>query len=393
MGSGRIRSVTGERYMNDHAELDAVRDPSRREKSLFRYRSLDRLTHLRSILLEHEVYAPLVGSGGFNDPCELFYSVEFGWDEVRAREHVRSLKANPQSKISDTVKESVIAGGEITPQELRFTMEMLDRLTEDQIIDMMRAGAAHISKGVKTGYKNSQREIDRKTVGVCSLTECGDSPYMSWYYADQHRGVCLEFSTDVAPFDRAVPVSYVNSPPVFRSFSDPYLQQVARMQTKGRAWSEEREWRLLGHPSTGLSLRFEPEALLSVCFCTSADSSKETEVLQMIAERNTRQKPIPVYRFQPNRSAYTYDRISVNPSHYSTGAPNSDLRKAASGDLKRVLGGRLLITLLGAFIAENVAAITGHVFPGTERITFWTMLMIWLVRNWIKGRREYAAFF
>ncbi|WP_342710086.1 DUF2971 domain-containing protein [Bradyrhizobium sp. B124] len=60
----------------------------------------------------------------------------------------------------------------------------------------------------------SQRIIDRVTIGLCCFTELNNSPGMSWHYANNHTGVCLEFDASPDLIRKAVPITYAAHPPV-----------------------------------------------------------------------------------------------------------------------------------------------------------------------------------
>jgi hypothetical protein len=203
-----------------------------------------------------------------------------------------------------------MAAGEITRDEITHAIEAFSRLSEDEYVETMRRGEKAMTPDVAESLRKSQEDIDRQTIGICSLTELGSSPFMSWNYADRHTGLCIEFSTAHSPFDRAVPVSYQAVPPVLKAMGEPYAQQVARMQTKGTAWEHEKEWRIFTYPSEGPVLKFSPACLLSVSLCEKIE--RETEVLRILAERNTRASAIQVYRFTANRNSYDYERIPIH---------------------------------------------------------------------------------
>lgn len=77
---------------------------------------------------------------------------------------------------------------------------------------------------------------------------------MMWsHYADGHRGFCLEFDTAQLPFNKALEVHYVDTPPQLNPVdvlvedpSDDKDNALLRafVFTKARCWSYEQEWRL-----------------------------------------------------------------------------------------------------------------------------------------------------
>lgn len=109
----------------------------------------------------------------------------------------------------------------------------LEGLSDDELIQ--RATAT---------YEGAMRSM-----GVCCFTEVPDDVLMWSYYADAHRGICLGFGGNdgEAPEDAALyPVRYEEEYPQL-DFEDVWhVEGLAKvLWTKERAWSHEREWRVL----------------------------------------------------------------------------------------------------------------------------------------------------
>jgi hypothetical protein len=177
--------------------------PKERPASFFRYRNAENLQFLKPILLDHAVYAAPIGKGDvFNDPCECFYDLDLSWDEASARAGVRHMKSQ-QPGIPPQVRTAIEAVGEIKPHELEHFERSWTENDENAILAIMRAGHKALSPNIRDALEETQRILDQTTVGICSLSALGQSPYMSWSYAGNHAGVCLEFSTAFSPFKYA----------------------------------------------------------------------------------------------------------------------------------------------------------------------------------------------
>lgn len=290
----------------------------RRPASLFRYRNVENLEHLKAILLGHGVYAAPVGEGGtFNDPCECFYDIDLSWDEAGARDLIRYLKSQTLTKIKPTVRKAILSGQEIKPHEINSAEQALIDQDEETLVRIMHDGHRAMPPNLIRSLEETQEKLDQATVGICCLTEHGASPYMSWYYGGCHSGLCLEFSTAYPPFNNAAPVTYSSKPPKLKILGDPFKTQIARMQTKAAAWEHEREWRLFSHPSTGLSLPFPPEALQSLSFGpymtrTEKGAEKMQAILDILRERQkTNGQPLSVFQFEVDRSQYEFTKRPI----------------------------------------------------------------------------------
>jgi hypothetical protein len=128
---------------------------------------------------------------------------------------------------------------------------------------------------------------------IYCLTAVPDSTLMWSHYADNHRGVCLEFALDSPVFGSAREVLYLSSYPEWAPHSlmnddDPHV-----LLTKADDWKYEREYRVVGlaegisrpveqHPLilSGKFLRLPPSALQAVIVGCEADYEEITRVVK-----------------------------------------------------------------------------------------------------------------
>jgi hypothetical protein len=110
-----------------------MKQPDQKPSSLFRYQSLINIKFLEPILLQNQLYAAFLGEGGFNDPCEAFYSMQISWDEQACRQRIRLLKhAMSQSTSWDAGMRARQQVGIISREEETAALRALLTMTEDQ---------------------------------------------------------------------------------------------------------------------------------------------------------------------------------------------------------------------------------------------------------------------
>ncbi|MCH7989143.1 MAG: DUF2971 domain-containing protein [Planctomycetes bacterium] len=125
-------------------------------------------------------------------------------------------------------------------------------------------------------------DTNRK-VGILSLTERNDDILMWSHYADEHKGICIEFRTDIDSsfFVKAEPVAYSKKYPqlnLLEVVTNEKIRAAAPwMLTKSVHWKYEREWRVLDFVA-GRGIRtFPAECLSGVYFgCRTPPDEKET---------------------------------------------------------------------------------------------------------------------
>jgi hypothetical protein len=78
------------------------------------------------------------------------------------------------------------------------------------------------------------------------LTPVPDSTLMWSHYAENHNGVCLEFSVDDPVFGFAQEVTYLSSYPPWAPHSLMSTEHPSVLLTKSDDWRYEREYRIIG---------------------------------------------------------------------------------------------------------------------------------------------------
>ena len=119
-----------------------------------------------------------------------------------------------------------------------------------------------LSKAEKNFADFAQAIHERKIeVGIAALSDTCDNELMWTHYADQYRGICVEYYADrmfkqLPPDCTLAHIGYVNEPtPISDAFDPSYDEKAQRilsqnalriLSQKKSSWAYEREWRILG---------------------------------------------------------------------------------------------------------------------------------------------------
>lgn len=121
-------------------------------------------------------------------------------------------------------------------------------------------GDYRIDKGARDQYAGSIANDLQNTLlsemgscGVLSLTARWNSPLMWSHYADEHRGICIEYAMDEGSFPNITPVNYRGCRSIYlsdvfawRVLNNALAERKVRETmyfSKANDWRYEREWR------------------------------------------------------------------------------------------------------------------------------------------------------
>ncbi len=244
---------------------------SKRPKNLFKYLSFsDRL--LQQLCYDQVYFADPVS---FNDPLDCLPVVEADLAAVDLEALLAQLVLNRSAKEIDAAMKKLRLRGE-------KAMARREKLTDTEVRRLIGNINYHATNpdlnDPQTYICNAlSREIERELrgaheTGVFCLSAKFDSPLMWSHYADQHRGVCVEYGVSSLAAKKLHPVAYGDSRKVKASQirnwilnDDSDAQQTIdkiSLLTKSKEWAYEREWRLLGP----VGLNYSPISLKSVIF-------------------------------------------------------------------------------------------------------------------------------
>jgi hypothetical protein len=140
---------------------------------------------------------------------------------------------------------------------------------------------------------NAQKQLI-SNMGTCCFCATPRNPILWAHYADEHRGVCLQFdvAADVAALT-SLEVKYDDAFPTASVFEDNNAAVLLPFLRKSTDWSYEREWRKFKPGGSGVPMPFRPQALAGVFFgCRCPESDREF-VLELIEQRLKNGHPRP----------------------------------------------------------------------------------------------------
>lgn len=127
----------------------------------------------------------------------------------------------------------------------RFVLEdmasAISAMRRSGLTSLTQLGTVQTPEADAALHQQSGRAARRNYRILCLSASC-DSELMWSFYADYHRGICLEFDASAPCFDGAEEVRYAESPPATRPdrFRPPHEDALE----KSLAWQHQNEWRL-----------------------------------------------------------------------------------------------------------------------------------------------------
>lgn len=161
-------------------------------------------------------------------------------------------------------------------------------------------------------------ERGRSNVRICSFSERNDSLLMWSHYANEHKGICLEYDFE---FDENVrtflqPVLYTNKLYKQKTINEPFaINQIMASLTKAKDWQYEKEWRLTVFTPLGKEINprhkaSRPKAIyLGARFHLNADSDQK-KIYELSGTLN-----IPIIKMSIHPTEYKIIK-ALNYSHF-----------------------------------------------------------------------------
>jgi hypothetical protein len=205
-------------------------------RSLFKYRPPNDYT----IQMVKECYLWLADIETLNDPFEGL--IQFDNDEC-----LRAYYAASESQIQFTM----LTGHRMTKEEVHILSTAAKpfkeyiRICKERGIPLGLTEEEHLAK-VQKRWSEIIREQNRN-IRICSFSKTNTSTLMWSHYADDHKGICIEydflFEDSIRPFVQ--PVFYrkdLHKIGLFEEYDT--MQMIAANLIKSPSWSYEKEWRL-----------------------------------------------------------------------------------------------------------------------------------------------------
>ncbi len=292
----------------------------------YRYRAFG-ITTLDSLC--HDVLH-FAHPGTFNDPLDCNPTVECDSDLEQLRSLLSILlQQRVSAEVLNSLKQARLRGEKASEHALkRARREAANELeyiayhatNPDYSISTEEAEAWLLTQEI-------ERELRSYYVrGVCCFSTTFSSPLLWSHYGDQHRGICLGYSTNRLPVPELQKVVYGGSRAIKTSTLDRAFaknDQTAKadldrdvLLRKARGWGYEREWRLIGEQG----IQDSPLLLQEVTFGLRCPSSVMHTVVRALTGR---ENPVRFYEIYEVRSKFVLRRRALDIYELSAQLPRT----------------------------------------------------------------------
>lgn len=232
-------------------------------RSLFKYISLsneNRWTWLEDIVVRHRIF--LSSPSDFNDPFDCAPTL-----------------SSPKTAIA----------WEVTSKRYIQRIEREFGANEARAV---RAGLKKLSNRDKLRLLNEASRLSAEQTGIYCLTELSDNVLMWSHYADNHKGVCVEFRIDSHPISHIHAVARVfyqtERPelPILR-IDDDENRTYDALRTKAEFWAYEKEWRLMLAGAARKSMDIPKNVVASIILGARCTQETAARVEQIAAQSSS----------------------------------------------------------------------------------------------------------
>lgn len=304
----------------------------KKPKHLYKYLNFNENT-LKLMCLQQAYYSD---PAFFNDPldCQPLIKNDLTLEELKSvfidvmlrkseKQFANSLKKLKFSK--DKIEEKALG---LADSEVRNALNRLE-------YDSTEYDVAERSSYLEYCYTQAiQKEIVNSfRTGVLCLSAKFDSPLMWSHYANQHKGLCIEYYMDNIADHKVNKVIYGGSRKILTSAvsdwlnapeSEQRIKQVCLL-TKSEEWRYESEWRIFGAIGLGNSL----PPIKAILFGLKCD---DVTIYSVMKSMVTEQRKIKFWKMVNEGYGFDLKRKLINPDDYFNGMPylysDSDLAES-----------------------------------------------------------------
>ena len=293
-------------------------------KSLYKYRSFSIRT-LR-LLAQAEIYYS--DPANFNDPLDCNPTIEIDLDRPDLVKLFLKMRAAQLRKTGKIVAEAR-ATAKDDYERIFYNAKEYGHPDRDP-----RANKYLL--GLIADEIHDDLVADMKPYGVLSLSARWDNPLLWSHYADQHRGVCIEYDTGEIDHPGLRAVTYGGARSI--KTSDLFHWKIAKNKnvgqeifdkcflTKASDWHYEREWRdiykYIGVVDTSYRIK-------SVTFGLRCDEAVETTIMMLFNCHNS----VKFYSIYPRDDKISLTRCPLDAGEYR----QFGIRSSAILDFKNIL--------------------------------------------------------
>lgn len=260
----------------------------------------------------------------FNDPLDCKPTIKTDISTPDLKDVLAQLIVRRVSKeVSDAMKKLRFKSESIASRQELMGRKVFETLVQNIQYEANHPDVTDAEEHIRFALGNAIEFELRKAydLGVLCLSSKFDSPLMWSHYADQHRGICIEFDVSKLPAGTVRNVNYGESREVSASAVQNWLrddsamarQEIERacLLTKSREWGYESEYRLLGRIGSQTSTA----SFKSITFGLKCES---TLLYAVIASLGGNDSPLeffqidqPGARFELTRSLLDKDEILI----------------------------------------------------------------------------------
>ena len=250
-----------------------------RPVKLYKYRHWNDNT--KKILINNELY--FQSAENFNDPFDANIILD--------------MDATPAEWISRAVLLHNHYGGEMPKSEYQKMCSVLYHITEEE--------RAYFSKNVT---ELVTQEV-RKNTGIYCFTKSEDNILMWSHYANEHKGICLEFDHSAPALFSAAKVNYCFDYPKVNYFTSTYDELMnIRYFTKAKDWEYEQEYRIVIPDFSSQIKAIESQIITgAICGCCMPDEDIK-EVIAILQDRPT---PTMLYKAEKKKYGLGLDIVPI----------------------------------------------------------------------------------
>ncbi|WP_312168276.1 DUF2971 domain-containing protein [Atlantibacter hermannii] len=285
-------------------------------RNLYKYLTFNENTI--EMLIMHQAYFsdPI----NFNDPMDCKPIIKVDVDETTLERVVCNLIRKRSEKDFSQMAKKLKMSEEATENRTRA-------LSESEVLSFLNevsyySGESEI-KDVKNYKINRYKYAIQNEIlsvfkrGVLCLSRKFDSPLMWSHYANNHKGLCIEYDMENVSEDMVKKIIYGGSRELKVSLIDDWLRHGELkseitdvcLLTKSSDWSYEVEWRMFGE----VGVQDIYPTLKSVIFGMHC---KQTTIASVIKTLSNKNRKIKFWKIYNEGVGFELKRTQLNPSDY-----------------------------------------------------------------------------
>jgi hypothetical protein len=268
----------------------------------------------------------------FNDPLDCRPTVNADLEIPDLKEVLAQLIVRRVSKeVSDAMKKLRFKSESIATRQEIMGNKVFETLVANIQYEATNPDVADAEEHIRFALGNAIEFELRKAYdqGVLCLSSKFNSPLMWSHYADQHRGICIEFDVSKLPEGSVREVKYGDSREVSASAVQNWLrndspaarQEIERacLLTKSTEWGYESEYRLLGT----IGVQLAPATVKAITFGMKCEGTLQYAVIASLGGRDS---PLEFFEISQPGARFELTRSSVNVDEMMAGMPRINIR-------------------------------------------------------------------